>query len=69
MTVATMHGPISASGGKALAQGIASPVLGLIATGARLNVAFLASSLTVLCAAFIASWLIAHPTTIEGCPQ
>jgi MFS family permease len=52
-----------------LAQGFASPVLGLIATGARLNVVFLASSLTVLCAAFIASWLIAHPTTIEGCPQ
>jgi predicted MFS family arabinose efflux permease len=52
-----------------LAQGLASPVLGLIASGARLNVVFLASCFTVLCAAFIASWLIAHPTTTEGCPQ
>jgi MFS family permease len=52
-----------------LAQGLASPVLGLIATGARLNVVFFVSSCTVLCASFIASWLIAHPPTLEGCAQ
>ncbi|MGY8711695.1 arabinose transporter [Bradyrhizobium sp. 18BD] len=52
-----------------LAQGIASPALGLIATGARLNLLFLASALTVLCAALVAWWLLAHPFTPEGHPQ
>jgi MFS family permease len=49
-----------------LAQGLASPALGLIATGARLNVLFLASAITVLCAAFVAWWLMAHPAAVEG---
>ena len=49
-----------------LAQGLASPTLGLIATGARLNVMFLASAVTVLCAALVALWLMAHPATVEG---
>jgi MFS family permease len=48
-----------------LAQGLASPVLGLIATGAKLNVLFLASAITVLCAALVAWWLMAHPSA-EG---
>ncbi|OAF03667.1 MFS transporter [Bradyrhizobium centrolobii] len=52
-----------------LAQGLASPALGLIATGARLNVVFLASALTVLCAALVAAWLMAHPVAIEGSAQ
>ncbi|QOZ73854.1 MFS transporter [Bradyrhizobium arachidis] len=52
-----------------LAQGIASPALGLIATGARLNLLFLASALTVLCAALVAWWLLAHPLTVEGHQQ
>ena len=52
-----------------LAQGVASPALGLIATGARLNSVFLVSGVTVLCAALVASWLMAHPATVEGCPQ
>jgi predicted MFS family arabinose efflux permease len=52
-----------------LAQGLASPALGLIATGARLNVVFLVSAVTVLCAALVALWLMAHPATVEGCPQ
>ncbi|MGY8633537.1 arabinose transporter [Bradyrhizobium sp. 14AA] len=52
-----------------LAQGIASPALGLIATGARLNLLFLASAVTVLCAALVAWWLLAHPFTVEGHPQ
>jgi MFS family permease len=51
-----------------LAQGLASPALGLIATGARLNVVFLVGAVTVLCAAIVASWLMAHPATMEGCP-
>jgi MFS family permease len=51
-----------------LAQGLASPALGLIATGASLNVLFLASAITVLCAALVAWWLMAHPAT-EGSPQ
>jgi predicted MFS family arabinose efflux permease len=46
-----------------LAQGLASPALGLIAAGARLNVVFLVSAGTVLCAALVASWLMAHPAT------
>ncbi|WP_234683934.1 arabinose transporter [Bradyrhizobium monzae] len=52
-----------------LAQGLASPALGLIATGASLNVLFLASALTVLCAALVAWWLMAHPFTTEGSQQ
>lgn len=52
-----------------LAQGLASPALGLIATGAMLNVVFLASGVTVLCAAFVALWLTTHPIAAEGCPQ
>jgi MFS family permease len=44
-----------------LAQGLASPALGLIATGARLNTVFLVSGATVLGAAIIAAWLLAHP--------
>jgi MFS family permease len=49
-----------------LAQGLASPALGLIATGARLNVVFLASAITVLCAVLVASWLMAHPAAEGG---
>ncbi|WFU22072.1 arabinose transporter [Bradyrhizobium sp. CB1717] len=52
-----------------LAQGLASPALGLIATGARLNIVFLVSAMTVLCAAIVASWLIVHPATLEGSPR
>ncbi|MHC2620263.1 MFS family permease [Bradyrhizobium huanghuaihaiense] len=52
-----------------LAQGLASPALGLIATGARLNTVFLVSAMTVLCAALVAWWLIVHPATLEGSPQ
>src|SRR6516165_9334919 len=52
-----------------LAQGLASPALGLIATGARLNVLFLASAATVLCAALVAWWLIVNPVAVEGGPQ
>jgi MFS family permease len=52
-----------------LAQGVASPALGLIATGARLNSVFLVSGVTVLCAALVASWLMAYPATVEGCTQ
>lgn len=51
-----------------LAQSLASPSLGLVAVGTRLNVVFLASATTVLCAAIVASWLIAHPAP-EGKPQ
>ena len=52
-----------------LAQGLASPALGLVAIGARLNVVFLASAITVLCAALVAWWLMAHPATVKGSPQ
>jgi MFS family permease len=52
-----------------LAQGLASPALGLIATGARLNVLFLASAATVLCATLVAWWLIVNPVAVEGGPQ
>jgi MFS family permease len=52
-----------------LAQGLASPALGLVASGAQLNVVFLASAITVLCAALVASWLLVHPATMEGSPQ
>ena len=51
-----------------LAQGLAGPTLGLIAAGASLNVLFLASAITVLCAALVAWWLMVHPET-EGSPQ
>jgi len=51
-----------------LAQGLASPALGLIAIGASLNVLFLAGAITVLCAALVAWWLMAHPATVEGSP-
>lgn len=52
-----------------LAQGVASPALGLIATGARLNALFLASAITVLGAALVAWWLMAHPLTVQGSRQ
>ena len=52
-----------------LAQGIASPALGLIASGATLNVVFLVSAATVLCAVLVASWLMTHPATAEGYPK
>jgi MFS family permease len=52
-----------------LAQGVASPALGLIACGASLSTAFLASAVTVLCAALVASWLMTHPATADGRPQ
>jgi MFS family permease len=52
-----------------LAQGLASPALGLIATGARLNLVFLVSATTVLCAALVASWLMKHPATVNGDSQ
>jgi len=52
-----------------LAQGLASPALGLIATGARLNSVFLVSAVTVLSAALVALWLMAHPTSLEGTPS
>jgi len=49
-----------------LAQGLASPALGLIAGVASLNAVFLASAVTVLCAAIVASWLMAHPAAEGG---
>jgi MFS family permease len=49
-----------------LALGIASPVLGLVASGAGLNAVFLASAIIVLCASSIAIWLLVHSTTAEG---
>jgi MFS family permease len=52
-----------------LAQGVASPALGLVAKGAGLNVVFLVSAVTVLCAAFVASWLMVSPPTIGGQQQ
>jgi MFS family permease len=52
-----------------LAQGLASPALGLVAKGAGLNVVFLVSAINVLCAALVASWLMAYPATIGGQPQ
>jgi MFS family permease len=51
-----------------LAQGLASPALGLVAKGASVNVVFLASAITVLCAALVAAWLIAYPVTTGGQP-
>ena len=52
-----------------LAQGLASPALGLVANGAGLDIVFLASAITVLCAALVASCLMAYPATTEGGPQ
>jgi hypothetical protein len=52
-----------------LAQGLASPTLGLIAIGASLSALFLASAITVRSAALVAWWLMAHPATLEGSPQ
>lgn len=52
-----------------LAQGIASPALGLVASAATLNDVFLVSAATVLCAAFVALWLMAAPTHLEGLPK
>jgi MFS family permease len=46
-----------------LAQGVASPALGLVAKESNLNVVFLVSAVTVLCGAAVASWLMAHPVT------
>jgi len=43
-----------------LAQGLASPALGLIATGARLHIVFLVSGVTALGAALVAAWLLGH---------
>lgn len=52
-----------------LAQALASPALGLIATGASLNALFLVSAVTVLCAALVAWWLMAHQATSKGSQQ
>src|SRR5437764_5049257 len=52
-----------------LAQGLASPALGLVVSGTRLNVVFLASAITVICAALVASWLMTHPATMQGSAQ
>jgi MFS family permease len=52
-----------------LAQGLASPALGLVAKGAGLNMVFLVSAVTVLSAAVVASWLMAHPAPTAGQPQ
>jgi MFS family permease len=52
-----------------LAQGLASPALGLFAAGSRLNALFLVSSGTVLCASLVAWWLIVNPSSLEGSPQ
>ncbi len=49
-----------------LALGVASPMLGLIASGAGLNAVFLASAITVLCAAAIAVWLLKAPSLKTG---
>jgi predicted MFS family arabinose efflux permease len=51
-----------------LAQGIASPALGLVAKESDLNVVFLVSAITVLGGAAVASWLVAHPAP-EGKPR
>ena len=49
-----------------LALGIASPLLGLIASGAGLGAVFFSSALIVLCAAAVAIWLLVQqPTTQE----
>lgn len=52
-----------------LAQGLASPALGLVAKGAGLNVVFLVSAVTVLSAAVVAAWLITHPAQTGTQPQ
>jgi predicted MFS family arabinose efflux permease len=52
-----------------LAQGLASPALGLVASAAGLSSVFLVSAVTVLCAALVAAWLLAYPATAEGSLQ
>jgi MFS family permease len=52
-----------------LAQGVASPALGLVAKGAGLNLVFLVSAVAVLCAALVASWLMVNPPTVGGQQQ
>jgi MFS family permease len=52
-----------------VAQGLSSPALGLVARGAGLSTVFLASAVTVLGAALVASWLLAHPVVTKGSPQ
>jgi MFS family permease len=52
-----------------LAQGVASPVLGLVAKGAGLNLVFLVSAVAVVCAAFVASWLMVNPPTVGAQQQ
>ena len=49
-----------------VAQGLSSPALGLVAREAGLSVVFLASALTVLSAALVASWLMVQPVLTEG---
>jgi MFS family permease len=48
-----------------LSLGLASPALGLVASGAGLNAVFLVSTLVVLCAAVIAVRLLAHGVPIS----
>jgi MFS family permease len=48
-----------------LALGIASPALGLIASGAGLNAVFLASTMVVLCSAAIAMLLVRAPLFVS----
>jgi MFS family permease len=52
-----------------LAQGLASPLLGLIASGASLRVVFLSSAIIVLCAAPIALWLNARGAQAQSRTQ
>jgi MFS family permease len=52
-----------------LAQGLASPALGLIAAGAKLNVLYLVSATTVLGASFVAWRLIGNSTGLERSSQ
>jgi MFS family permease len=49
-----------------LAQGLASPALGLIADAAGLSSVFLASAITVFSAALVAARLMTHPATAEA---
>jgi MFS family permease len=49
-----------------LAQGLASPALGLVANAAGLSSVFLASAITVLCATLVATWLMMHSATTEA---
>jgi len=52
---------IEAVGQMVIVLGIASPMLGLIASGAGLNAVFLASAIAVLCAAVVATALLRTP--------